>query len=158
MKGIVAGILFVLLSACRPNGDGLTDAERRVIAAEVDSATGSFQAAERDRDAGRIISHLAPDFYMYNDGVRVGYDSTVANIQRTMPSLLTFEPEWRDIRVHVLGRAGAVVSFVFQDFIVTASNDTMQVQGPTTLVWRRHGSDWLIVYADADHYPVGTAQ
>jgi predicted enzyme related to lactoylglutathione lyase len=26
--------------------------------------------------------------------------------------------------------------------------------GPTTLVWERRGDDWLIVYADADHYPV----
>ncbi len=26
--------------------------------------------------------------------------------------------------------------------------------GPTTLVWQRRGADWLIIFADADHYPV----
>jgi hypothetical protein len=24
--------------------------------------------------------------------------------------------------------------------------------GPTTLVWARRDTDWLIVYADSDHY------
>jgi len=141
-------------SACQPSGADLTSAERRVIAASVDSATRSFQAAERERDADRILGHLAPNFYMYGDGVRVGYDSTVANIRRTMPTFKVFEPEWSGIEVTVLGRNGAVVSFTFQDLIVTETGDTLQFQGPTTLVWQRHGNDWLIAYADADHYPV----
>jgi ketosteroid isomerase-like protein len=141
------------LTACI-SPDELSPAERRVVAAQVDSATRSFQAAERDRDAERIVAHLAPEFYMYNDGVRAEYPAVVENIRATMPSLRLFEPEWRDIEVTVLGRNGAVVSFVFEDLLVTGAGDTLRVRGPTTLVWRRQGqSSWLVIYADADHYP-----
>jgi hypothetical protein len=54
--------------------------------------------------------------------------------------------------VIVLGRDGAVASFTFHDSIVDGSGATMRFRGATTLVWERHGVDWLISYADADHY------
>jgi len=146
-------LLPVILVACAAP-DHLTTAERRVIAAQVDSATRAFQAAERDRDAERVVAHLAPDFYMYNDGARTGYDSVVANIRTTMPTLRVFATEWHDVQVVVLGRNGAVASFTFEDMVVTAAGDTLRMTGPTTLVWRRQANDWRIAYADADHYPV----
>ena len=65
-----------------------------------------------------------------------------------------FEPGFADVEVGVLGPNAAFVSFTFNDSIVMASGETLRFTGPTTLVWERRGSDWLIVYADADHYAV----
>ena len=148
----VSVLTLVLAWACGGAGAPLTDAERQAIAASVDSATRAFEAAQRALDAERVVSHLAPDFYMYTDGRRVVYDSTVAQIRQTIPTLQHLEPGFADIEVIVLGRDGAVVSFTFRDSIVDASGTTFGFRGPTTLVWERRGTDWLIKYADADHY------
>ena len=156
MKRWIVGctILLGTSAACSSGSRTLSEADRTAIAAAVDSATLAFQAAERARDPERTIAHLAPDFSMYNDGVRSSYDSVVVSIRATMGTLQHFEPQWTDLVVRVLGPNAAVVSFTFRDSIVTESGDLLQFTGPTTLVWERQGTDWLIVFADADHYPV----
>lgn len=148
--------VLTILGACTSPGGSLTDAERQAIVVSVDSATRAFEAVERDRDAEGIIRHLAPDFYMYVDGTRAGYDSTVAGIRRTIPTLQVFEPTFEDLEVIVLGPDAASVSFTFRDLKVTATGDTITAEGPTTLVWVRTGPGWHIRYADADHYPVSS--
>jgi len=147
---------LVLVTACAPAGQSLSDADRATIAAAVDSATRAFQAAERARDAEATIAHMATDFYMYNDGVRSDYESVVASIRGTMGSFAHFEPHWTNLEVKVLGPDAALVTLVFRDSIVTVTGETMRLTGPTTLVWERRGADWLITFADADHYPVGS--
>jgi len=158
MSQLIRIFPVVLGVACQSGAASLSETERMAVAASVDSATRSFEAAERARDAGRIIAHLAPDFYMYADGVRSGYDSVTANIRTTMESFKTFEPGFHNVGVIVLARDAAVVSMTFRDSITTASGETLQFRGPTTLVWQRRGADWLIVYADADHYAVPAPQ
>jgi ketosteroid isomerase-like protein len=143
---------LALLAACGPGHRTVSDAERRDVAAAVDSATRAFEAAERARDAEGVVAHLAPEFYMYVDGVRAGYDSVVAGIRRGLPTYKHFEPGFDDVEVIVLGRDAAVASFTFHDSIVTASGETQRLRGPTTLVWVRRDGDWRIAYADADHY------
>ena len=145
---------LVVATACSSAAGSLSEAERNAIEASVDSATRAFQAAERARDAERTIAHLAPDFYMYNDGVRSDYDSVVTSIRGTMGTFQHFEPQWKNLTVRALGPNAALVTFVFLDSIVMASGETIQMTGPTTLVWERRGLDWLIIFADADHYPV----
>ncbi len=147
-------ILLTASAACSPGGSTLSEADRTAIAAAVDSATRAFQDAERARDAEHTIAHLAPDFSMYNDGVRTSYDAVVESIRATMGTFQHFEPQWSDLIVRVLGANAAVVSFTFRDSIVTESGDILRFTGPTTLVWERRGTHWLIVFADADHYPV----
>ena len=144
---------LLIAGACQPQDRPLTNDERQTISVSVDSATRAFEAAERARDPERVIAHLAPDFFMYNDGVRSGYDSVVARIRGTLGSFEHFEPGFAEVDVRVLGRDAAFVAFTFHDSIVTESGDLLQFQGPTTLIWERRGADWLIVYADADHYP-----
>ncbi len=152
----VVGCTIVLTAsaACASGSSTLSVADRTTIAAAVDSATRAFQAAERARDAERTIAHLAPDFSMYNDGVRTSYDAVVESIRSTMGTFQHFEPQWSDLIVRVLAPNAAVVSFTFRDSIVTESGDILRFTGPTTLVWERRATDWLIVFADADHYPV----
>ena len=150
-------LVFALLAlaACRPGPDGpLTDAERRAIAASVDSVTWALEEAERSRDPERTIAYLAPDFYMYADGIRTGYDSVTASMRRNLGTMQHFEPGFDNVEVRVLARDAALVSLTFRDSVVTASGDLLQFQGPTTLIWQRLEGQWRIVYADADHYPV----
>lgn len=129
------------------------EAAREAVAAAVDSATRAFRAAEAAHDAEATVAHLAPDFTMLLDGVRVGYDTVAASTRRALPSVVHFEPDWTDIQVRVLGPNAAVSSFLFRDSIVFEGGDVVTARGPTTLVWERRGGEWLIVYADADHYP-----
>ena len=156
MKRWIVGctILLTAAAACSSGNGTLSEADRTAIAAAVDSATRTFQAAERARDPERIIAHLAPDFSMYNDGVRSSYDPVVESIRTSMPTFRHFEPQWTDLVVRVLSPDAAIISFTFRDSIVTESGDMLRFTGPTTLVWERRGTDWLIVFADADHYPI----
>ena len=150
----VAFLSLALAAACGPAEPvPLTDDERQVIAASVDSATRAFEDAERALDAERVVAHMAPDFYMYNDGVRVGYDPTVQMIRQTFGTLQHMEPGFATIEIKVLGRDAALATFTFRDSVVDASGAIFTFRGPTTLVWERRGTDWLITYADADHYP-----
>ncbi len=150
---ILTGLVpAVVASACSSAGDSLTDAERLAIEASVDSATRAFEDAQRLLDPRLVVKHLSQDFYMYNDGVRADRDVTVRQIQQTLPSLRYIDPGFEDIEVMVLSPEGAVVSFTFHDSVVDGSGATMRFRGATTLVWERRGPDWLITYADADHY------
>lgn len=152
MRHTLSFVCLLLLGACQADRSPLDDAERAAIAASVDSATRAFEEAERARDAERVVAHLAPEFYMYNDGVRADYASAVASIRRSLGSFRHFEPGFENLEVRVLGSHGAVVSFTFQDSIIDNTGQLLRFRGPTTLVWERRGSDWLITYADADHY------
>lgn len=155
--------LFLLLTAAlaaacarvqpeRADSD-IDESTRATIAAAVDSATRAFRAAEAAHDAEATVAHLAPDFTMLLDGARVGYDSVAASTRRVLPSVVHFEPDWTDIQVRVLGPNAAVSSFLFRDSLVLEGGEVVMARGPTTLVWERRGPDWLIVFADADHYP-----
>lgn len=149
------GLGALTLAACSPAEiPSLTDAERQAIALSVDSATRAFEEAERALDAERVVAHIAPDFYMYNDGVRVGYEPTVQMIRQNFVTLRHMEPGFADIEIKVLGRDAALATFTFRDSLVDATGASFSFRGPTSLIWERRGADWLITYADADHYPV----
>ena len=145
------GLLTALAAA---GACALGERERQSIAASVDSATRAFAEAQRARDPERAIAHLAPDFYMYNDGRRAGYDSVVAGIRRSFGTFRYLEPGFADVQVRVLGPDAALVSLTFRDSLVTIDGRQMGFRGATTLVWERRGGRWLISYADADHYPL----
>ncbi len=140
------------LNACVAGSGALTDAERREVAAAVDSATRAFEAAQRALDAERAVGHLGPEFYMYNDGVRADRGVVAERIRGTFEALQHLEPGFANLEVIVLGRDAAVVSFTFRDSITTLAGGTSLFRGATTLVWERRGTDWLITYADADAY------
>jgi hypothetical protein len=151
MRLVLWGSIALVVVACGPGE--FTDAARREVAADVDSATRAFEAAQRARDPDRTAAFLAPEFYMYNDGVRADYESVAAGIRQSLPQFRHVEPGFKDVETIVLSPDAAVTSLTFHDSIITASGDLLQLRGPTTLVWQRRGPDWRIVYADADHYP-----
>jgi ketosteroid isomerase-like protein len=132
---------------------GLTDAERDAIAADVRATVDAFADAERRQDVEALVDHLAPEFYMYGDGVRADYDTAVSQIRSSLPALQRFDTTWSGIEVTVLGRDHALVSMIFHDAITDAGGDTTRMWGPNTFVWRRVAGGWKLIYVDADHYP-----
>lgn len=152
-------MLVLALAGCgsTPPSDGAApfdDAARAAVEAAVDSATRAFEAAERARDAEAAVAHLAPDFSIFVDGSRVDYEASATGMRASLPTLAHFEPGWTDLRVRALSPTLAISSFTFNDSIVGEDGALTRTTGPTTLVWEKRGSDWLIVYGDADHYPV----
>jgi ketosteroid isomerase-like protein len=158
-QGATVLVLALAAAGCRaaPPSDAdapFDDAARAAVEAAVDSATRAFEAAERARDAEAAVAHLAPDFSIFVDGSRVDYEASAEGMRATLPTLAHFEPGWTDLRVQALSPTLAISSFTFNDSIVGEDGTLTRATGPTTLVWEKRGDDWLIVYGDADHYPV----
>jgi len=133
---------------------GAADADS-VMLEEVGAAVWAFHAADTAMDAEGVIGLLWPDYYMLGDGQRVGYEDAVLGSREFMASLKLFATEWTDLRITPLGPDAAVASFQFRDSIITKSGELSRAQGPTTFVWERRAGEWRLVYADADHYPIG---
>jgi ketosteroid isomerase-like protein len=153
---VALGIVgLAALFACTTAEPRLSDAESEAIKASVDSAMRSFENAERSRDLEALIAHFAqvPEFRVYSDGVRVGYDSLVAQIHRTFPSVARVEGGFEDIEVSVLGRDAAVASATFRSALTDTSGATFRQRGAATWVWMRQPGGWRIVYGHVDHYP-----
>ena len=148
---VAAGV--ILCAGCSGPTE-LTPEERAELETAVDSAVQAFLAVERAIDAEGVVGHMWPEFYMYQDGTRVEYDAVVAQTRETLPTLALFHADWTDIRVQALARNLVLSSFQFRDSIVTKAGALIQSRGPTTLLWERRGTEWRILYADADHYPV----
>lgn len=152
-RTIVPVLLFVAAACAAPSPDPAEDLG--VVATAVDSATRAFEQAQRDRDAERIVSFLAPSFYMYTDGVRSGYDSVAAGIRAGFQDVRFHEPGFSNIAVIVQGPDAAVSSFAFRDSTITGSGQMQRARGATTLVWKRENGAWRIIYAHADHHEIG---
>lgn len=150
-RGLAAALL--VLAACRPQGAPPAEAEAAAIRAGVDSAVRAFEAAQRAGDGDAVLAHLDATFFMYQDGVRVGYDSVAAAIRRTFATLGPLDTRFGDVTVLVLSRDAALAAFTFRDAIPDAAGRIVRQRGATTLLWQRRGAQWRITYADADHHP-----
>ncbi len=150
---VVIGLAVCFTAGCGSADVAFNQAAQAAIVRSVDSATHAFADAERARDPELVLAHIAPEFYMYVDGRRASYDSVSSQILQTLPSLLSFETTWSDMEVRALGMNHALVTFRFRDRMTDSAGSTVSFVGPTTLIWERRGENWLIIYADADHYP-----
>jgi len=152
-RAVWLAALLLLAVGCRSSATGFDSEDARSVETEVLAATRAFEAAERALDVEAILGFIAPGFYMYQDGRRVGHDEVLEQIRSSLPSLRSFDARWEDVEVLVLGPDTALVSLVFRDEIVDAEGTTSRAWGPTTFLWRRLGDAWRVAYADADHYP-----
>jgi ketosteroid isomerase-like protein len=149
----VVSLLLLVATACVSTPATLTDAERAAIADEVQARVDAFADAERRIDVEALLGFLAPDFYMYGDGVRADYASVVEQLRTVLPTLQRFETTWSDVETNVLSRDTAFTTMMFRDAITDADGVTTRMRGPTTMVWKRIDDRWLIAFVDADHYP-----
>jgi ketosteroid isomerase-like protein len=147
----------VVGSCGTPQAD-LTEAQRRVITTSVDSAMRSFEAAERARDADRMLAHFVsgPEFRLYNDGQRVDYAAMAAQLHTGLGGLKSVEGGFEGIEVTVLSPGAALASATFRETATDTAGAIVRTHGPVTLVWVRRGTEWKIVYGQADHYPDST--
>lgn len=124
------------------------------IATEVEAAVWAFHEADTSKNAEAVIDLLWPEYTMFVDGNRVGYDDVSSGSRAFMADLATFHTEWTDLKVVPLGPNNAIASFIFSDSIVTKNGDLTQSRGPNTFVWQKRNGEWKIIYGDADHYPL----
>lgn len=146
--------LGVLGWSCRTPGNDARTRDRDLVEAEVMTALRAFEAAERTRSPEAVIAFLDRSFTMLADGKRYDYAETTAQMRATLPNLRAFEPRFEDVRLLPLARDAALTSMVFHDVMTDAEGVTSAVWGPSTIVWRKRGDAWRIVFADSDHYAV----
>lgn len=83
--------------------------------------------------------------YNSNGSVTKGWAQMHSNVESSYANLKDVTLETRDVRVQMLGRDGAVVSFLWtQSQTVGGTPETGT--GRTTLVYRRIGTSWKIVH------------
>jgi hypothetical protein len=89
----------------------------------------------------------SPQLAIYNSNGTVtrGWDQMRKNVESAYAKLKDVKVEARDVRTQMLGRDGAVVSFLWTQS--QTYNDTPETAtGRTTLVFRRIGTAWKIVH------------
>jgi ketosteroid isomerase-like protein len=144
--------MAVLFAGC--DSQGTHGMDMAAIESAVIESVRAFEQAENERNAERLLGFLDEDFYMYQDGERVDYETVVQQIRTTLPSLQSFEARFEDIEVEVLSPHSAMVSMLFFDKIIDQDGNETEMWGPTTFLWKRENGQWRIAYADSDHYPV----
>jgi ketosteroid isomerase-like protein len=83
--------------------------------------------------------------YNSNGSVTKGWAQMHSNVESAYANLKDVTLETRDVRVQMLGRDGAVVSFLWtQSQTVNGTPETGTAR--TTLVYRRIGTSWKIVH------------
>jgi hypothetical protein len=89
----------------------------------------------------------SPQLTIYNSNGTVtrGWEQMRKNVESSYSKLKDVKVESRDVRTQMLGRDGAVVSFLWTQS--QTYNDTPETAtGRTTLVFRRIGTAWKVVH------------
>jgi hypothetical protein len=102
--------------ACRQDWDRQDQALR----------TGSFEQAERGRNAETLLAHFArvPEFHIYSDGNRLPYDAMAAYIRETFPTLRAIEGGFVDLHIIVLAPDAALATGTFREATTDVSGNT----------------------------------
>ena len=156
MKYLPVLSAFLLLSSCDHSHDekGVSKSFEAIVLKEVEEAVWAFHAADTSRNAEAVINLMWPECNMLIDGNRIQYDDLVNGARSFMPTLKVFHTEWTDLDIIPINPENALSSFIFNDSIVTNSGVITRAKGPNTFLWQRRGSEWRIIYGDADHYPI----
>jgi ketosteroid isomerase-like protein len=101
-----------------------------------------------DVEAVTSVYWNSPQFVRFNGNgtVTKGWAQMRTNLESSYPNLKDVKLEPRDVHVQMLGRDGAVLSFLWTQS--QTSNGTPETAtGRTTLVFRRIGTSWKIVHS-----------
>jgi ketosteroid isomerase-like protein len=133
----------------------VTDAERDGVVAALEQATISFEAAERARDADKLLSHFEdePGFHLYSDGQRASYKEMADAVREAFPRLRSIEGGFEDVRIMVLSGEYALVSCRLRETITDVRGGVARHQGAASWLWRKTPNGWRIAYGQVDHYP-----
>ena len=104
----------------------------------------------RHSDVAAVTSAYwnSPQLVIFNNNgsVTKGWQQLHTNRSSSYPNLKDVTLEPRDVRVQMLGRDGAVISFLWTQS-QTANGTPESATGRTTLVFRRIGTAWKVVHA-----------
>jgi ketosteroid isomerase-like protein len=149
------GVTLAVLAATVEGGAGQMDtAGRDATIAAVTARIRSFEAAERARDAERLVAHYAagPEFYFYHDGRRATYDVMATGVRKALPAVRSLNVTYADIEVSALGAEYALASATFNREIgMEGTGATIRQQGGVSWLWRKVGAQWLIVQGHISH-------
>src|SRR5437868_4082545 len=100
-----------------------------------------------DVDAIAGIYWNSPQLVIFNSNgtVTKGWAQLHSNMESSYPNLKDVKLDPRDVHVQMLGRDGAVISFLWTQS-QTANGTPETATGRTTLVFRRIGTAWKIVH------------
>ena len=135
-------------------------AEREAINVAVTARVRSFEAAERARDAEGLVAHYAsvPEFYFYHDGRRATYDVMAAGVRKALPAVRSLDVTYADVEVSALSPEYALVSATFnREIVMEGAGATVRQQGGVSWLWRKTGTQWLIVQGHISH-PLSAAK
>ena len=138
----------------------MEQAQRHAIAAAVRARMQSFEAAERARDAERLLAHNAapPDFQIYHDGRPGTYAALQLGVRGGLPALRSLDVTYGDVQIAVLSAEYALLSATFRrEMVIAASGATSLSEGAVSYLWRNIDGQWLIVYGHISH-PLNPAQ
>lgn len=118
----------------------------------------SFEAAERALDASALLEHFsdAGDFYMHNDGQRLGLEAVAGAVRSAYPTLSALEGGFVGLEVLVLASDAALATARFRETITTPGGTTVRQHGAASWLWRLRDTAWKIAYGHVDHYPDST--
>ena len=119
-------------------------------AKDVTAAFNALLEGIRHTDVNAVTGAYwnSPQLVIFNNNgsITKGWQQLHTNRASSYPNLKDVNLETRDVRVQMLGRDGAVVSFLWTQS-QTASGTPETATGRTTLVFRRIGTTWKIVHA-----------
>jgi ketosteroid isomerase-like protein len=148
----VGGVLLSLACGARYQEHDVKESD--VIDA-VRARMASFERAERERDAERLLSHFAdvPGFRVFNDGQALQYPQLAAAVRSTFPTLRSLEGGFADLEIRVLGPEYALATATFRETVTDSTGAAQKSRGAVSWLWRHVGSEWRIVYGQVDHRP-----
>lgn|SRR5947209_4673189 len=135
--------------ASRKSTQGRRTGGGEPTAKDVLAAFNALLDAIRRADAEAVAAFYwnSPQLEIYNSNgsVTKGWAQMHSNILSSYPNLKDVKLDTRDVHAQMLGRDGAIVSFLWtQSQTVNGTPETGT--GRTTLVYRRIGTSWKIVH------------
>ncbi|HUR91161.1 MAG TPA: DUF4440 domain-containing protein [Gemmatimonadaceae bacterium] len=165
-KRLVGGLGVVLLAgilalACRPGAEAaLSDADRRVIAAEIEQRVkGAYDLAAPDVLAGLMSLYPKTGAVYSASGGRV--TTTRDSLEAAVRQFWVYvgrnmrEPkwEWTTMRVDVLSRSAAVMTTTYRVPHLTPAGQPHVIGGAWTAVFAKRDGEWVIVHEHLSDSP-----
>jgi ketosteroid isomerase-like protein len=132
----------------------MDNTQREAIVAAVRARMQSFEAAERARDAERLLAHNAPppDFQIYHDGRPGTYAALQAAVRGGLPALRSLDVTYAELQISVLSAEYALLGATFRREMVIAASGAVNVsEGAVSYLWRNIDGQWLIVHGHISH-------
>ena len=148
------GLTILVLAASIEESAEQMNAEQEAIKAAVTARVRSFEAAERARDAEKLVAHYAsvPEFYFYHDGRRATYDVMATGVRKALPAVRSLNVTYSDVEVSALGSEYAIASATFnREIVMEGTGATVRQQGGVSWLWQKMGAQWFIVQGHISH-------